>query len=288
MRIRHLFFLVTVTFMLSCVGSGDKTPSFSPVMPEDEIPSESVEAELSDEESQMEWVDANHNEYDPKTTVFFSHVFIYQYRSEDEPENEGEFWIYHNPETGNLLYDPGDEMIDFVISSPDGNYYFFGNDGHGIQTVTHQHVDWVTHQDDDSKTYPVSDDYVRFSKTGRKFNVDGSVDGKQILSEEYRWEFVKVQGNQTTAVTEQIPVNFYQMYGFNKIDGDVSLPVNFFDFTGIFSKEQTVTHFESDGFQMELIAYQYNPYFAEAGDYTFSVYEGDGNWKEEHLPLLEK
>lgn len=233
--------------------------------------------------------EADHSEYDPKTTLYFSHAFIYKYTDDRDPNLEGEFWMYYNPETKNMLYVPDDEMIDFVVSDAEGNYYFFGNDGHDQLSVSHQHVDWVMNNYDEMETYPVSDTYVKFSKTNRKIEVkDSYLDGKPILGEEFQWEFQKMSGNQTTAITEQIPVNFYQIYGFNKLDGDIQLPVNYLDFTGIFGKNQTVIRHQSGSLLLELIAFENNPYFAEAGDYTFSIYKGDGNWEKAHLPLLEK
>src|SRR5690554_8044790 len=46
------------------------------------------------------------NEYDPKTTLYFSHAFIYEYWIAGAEEERDEFWIFHSPETGNLLYVP--------------------------------------------------------------------------------------------------------------------------------------------------------------------------------------
>jgi len=231
------------------------------------------------------------NEYDPKTTLYFSHAFIYEYGVAGSDEDRGEFWIYHSPETGNLLYDPNDEMIDFVVSDPKGKYYFFGTDGHGANTVDHQTVDWVSDENsyDTAAAYPISDNYIKFTKTGEQHTVeDGTVDGNPIIGEEYLWAFQRLSGYQTTTVTEQIPINFYQIYGFNKLDGDIQLPVNSFDFTGIFGKHQSVIRFQSEQFILELKAYQFNPYYAEAGDYEYFIYRGDGAWEKTHLPLLEK
>lgn len=262
---------------------------------ENDIDNESIEFH-SQKESEDTLVNTNqpvteadHSEYDPKTTLYFSHALIYKYWDETQPDSEGELWMRYNPETQNVLFVPDDEMIDFVVSSPDGNYYFFGNDGHGELTVSHQHVDWVTNNYDESATYPVSDSYVKFSKTNRIIKVENfSLEGKPIKGDEYQWEFQKIAGKQLTAVTEQIPINFYQIYGFNKLDGDIQLPVNYLDFVGIFGKNQTIIRHESEPLHLELIAYESNPYFAEAGDYKFAIYKGDGNWEEKHLPLLKK
>lgn len=232
--------------------------------------------------------EANHLKYDPGQTLYFSHTFIYQYG--DDGEEPKEFWIYHNPENGQLMYMPEDPMVEFVVSDTLGNYYFFGNDGHGGQTVGSQFVDWVASPDAYMKnvSYPISDQYVSLKPTGKKKSLDQSshIDGKSIVGKEYKWEFSKLSGTQSTYITEMIPVNFYQVYGFNKLEGDIHLPVVALDFTGILGKNQTITQLTSEGFKLELAYYQFNPAFVEAGDYQYAVQQADGSWKKEVLPLL--
>lgn len=234
--------------------------------------------------------EANHLEYDPSKTLYFSHAFIYNY--ENEGEKPEEFWIYHNPENGQLMYMPDDPMIDFVVSDTLGNYYFFGNDGHNHQTINSQFVEWVANPEmyEENVSYPVSDQYVSITPSGKTKSLDefSTIDGKPILGKEYKWEFSKVKGNQSTYITEMIPINFYQVYGFNKLEGDIRLPVASLDFTGIFGKNQTITHFTSAGFKLKLETYQFNPAFVEAGDYQYAVQQSDGTWQNEAFPLLSK
>lgn len=229
------------------------------------------------------------HKYDPTQTLYFSHAFIYEYKSGGE---EGEFWIYHNPDNHQLLYIPEDPMVDFVVGDPRGNYYFFGDDGHGAKTVNSQLVEWVANPRlyTENVSYPISDRYVTINPTGKSKVLDeGSViGGKRIEGTEYNWEFRQVEGRQTIYVTEMVPVNFYQVYGFNKLEGDIHLPIIDFDFIGIFGKNQTVIYLESGDLKLELVAYQFNPAFVEAGDYEYSVHLSDGSWKTEHLPLLSK
>lgn len=231
--------------------------------------------------------EANHLEYNPTKTLYFSHAFIYEYTNEGEIE---EFWLYYNPKNGQLLFVPNDEMIDFVVSDPKGNYYFFGSDGHGKKSVDSDFVEWVASSElyDENLSYPISDHYVKFIPTNNKKYLDehSTIDGNKIISTEYIWEFAKVKENQFTFITEMIPVNFYQVYGFNKLDGDISLPYSGFDFTGIFGRNQTVTEFVSGDLKIELVSYQFNPYFAEASDYQYSEQLDDGRWKKKTLPLL--
>lgn len=246
-------------------------------------------SEAIDEDKTATWLGEGNHKYNPAQTLYFSHAFIYEY---SDGEDKGEFWIYHNPDNGQLLYMPDDPMVEFVVSDTSGNYYFFGNDGHGVQTVDAQFVDWVANPAfyEENVSYPISDRYVTIKPTGKKKSLDESsnIDGKSIIGQEYQWEFSQVSGNQITYITEMIPVNFYQVYGFNKIEGDINLPVLGLDFIGIFGKNQTVTYLESEGLKLELITYQFNPAFVEAGDYEFSVQLSDGTWKRETLPLLSE
>ena len=241
---------------------------------------------FSDEDMYIE--EANHIEYDPAQTLYFDHAFVYKHTTKEGKLEE--FWILHNPETGLMLYDPDDQMVDFVVSDTLGNYYFFGSDGHGNKTVDSQFVEWVANPDlyDENETYPYSDRYVILTPTGNKKSMDrySTIDGKPIVSEEYSWEFKQLGGDQTAYITEMIPVNFYQVYGFNKLEGDIRLPDRHLDFVGTFGKNQTVTQFKSGDYKTELDAYTYTTYFAEAGDYQYSVRQADGSWKKEVLPLL--
>jgi len=277
----YLFVPLFVFFLAGCQfgGKNEKINSFL----EENSLEDTLEASLRDRDTIL-YEDANHLEYDPKTTVFFNHAFIFRYKTEDEDWDE--FWIYHNPETGNMMYNPGDPMIEAVICDPKGNYYFFGTDVHGERTAVSQKVEWVTEGYPDTEKYPQSDQYVSFKKTGKTHKLESN--DPPFIAEEYKWEFQKLQGDQTTAVAEINGVNVYQIYGFNKLEGDIQLPVNYYDFIGIFGRNQLVTRLKSGETTVELLSYEYNPAFFEAGDYVYSVNQGEGNWKKTHLPILEK
>ncbi len=244
--------------------------------------------EVNKEEG-IKWSGEGDHKYDPSQTLYFSHAFIYTYTNAEE---SGEFWIYHNPENGQLLYMPEDPMVDFVVSDTLGNYYFFGDDGHGVKTVDSQFVDWVADSKlyDKNASYPISDKYVSIKPTGKKKSLDelSNMEGKPLVGKEYQWTFNQVSGNQSTYITEMIPINFYQVYGFNKLEGDIALPVRELDFAGIFGKNQIITYLESEDLKLELSFYQFNFSFVEAGDYEYSVQISNSSWKKERLPLLSE
>lgn len=280
------YLLITLTICIGLMlGCNSKNNSKTEVVTSEEI---ITEEQNSNSEAQEYIEEANHLEYDPSKTLYFSHAFIYKYTDEDELK---EFWLYHNPENGQLLYVPEDEMIDFVISDPDGNYYFFGNDGHGNDIVDAQFVEWVANPEfyDENETYPISDQYVKLIPTGKKkvLNEYSKIDGKEIISEEYKWEFTKMKGEQSTFITNMIPINFYQVYGFNKLEGDITLPYSSLDFVGVFGKNQTITEFKSGTTKVELLSYEFNPYFVEAANYQYAEQLPNGDWQEKALPLLK-
>lgn len=280
------YLLITLTICIGLMlGCNSKNNSKTEVVTSEQI---ITEEQNSNSEAQEYIEEANHLEYDPSKTLYFSHAFIYKYTDEDELK---EFWLYHNPENGQLLYVPEDEMIDFVISDPDGNYYFFGNDGHGNDIVDAQFVEWVANPEfyDENETYPISDQYVKLIPTGKKkvLNEYSKIDGKEIISEEYKWEFTKMKGEQSTFITNMIPINFYQVYGFNKLEGDISLPYSSLDFVGVFGKNQTITEFKSGTTKVKLLSYEFNPYFVEAANYQYAEQLPNGDWQEKALPLLK-
>ncbi|WP_313114714.1 hypothetical protein [Aequorivita sediminis] len=282
MRYLVILFTLCIGFVLSC---NTKKEGNNEVV----VSEETIAASEQSNPNEQEFInEANHLEYDPSETLYFSHAFIYKYTDKDDSR---EFWLYHNLENGQLLYVPEDEMIDFVISDPKGNYYFFGNDGHGNDMVDAQFVEWVANPEfyDEDETYPISDQYVKLIPTGKKkvLNEYAKIDGKEIISEEYKWEFTKMKGEQSTFITNTIPINFYQVYGFNKLDGDISLPYSSLDFVGVFGKNQTITEFKSGTIKVELLSYEFNPYFVEAAKYQYVEQLPNGDWQEKALPLLK-
>lgn len=194
-----------------------------------------------------------------KKETVFTHALIYRYETLTE---KGEFWLYHNPETGSILFVPEDEMIDFVVADTLGNYYFFGDNGHGEKVVTSQHIDWVTEKTEDrNRVFPQSDYLITFEALSQKRYIPNSENQQQQFEcKGFKMLYNKVQRQQNIYITEDIPLNSYQVYGFNRLQGDIRLPVPQLDMIGIVSEKQLVTHIENDIFKLEFIAYEYNPF----------------------------
>lgn len=195
----------------------------------------------------------------------FSHALIYRYETLSE---KGEFWLYHNPETGSILFVPEDEMIDFVVADTLGNYRFFGDNGHGKKTVTTPQVGWISEKT--NEILPKSDYLITFEPLVKKRVIrNPETQQTEIECIGYKMLYNKVIRQQNMFFTEDIPLNSYQVYGFNRLEGDIQLPVPQLDMIGILSEKQLVTHIESDVFKLELIAYEYNPYHINLTKYKY-------------------
>jgi len=193
----------------------------------------------------------------------FTHALIYQYETLTE---KGELWLYHNPKTGNILFVPEDEMIDYVIADTLGNYYFFGDNGHGEKVATLQQIDWVTGELHENS--PKSDHLITFEPIAEnKVIKNAEAINQNIICKGFKMIYNKTAGQQNIFFTENIPINSYQVYGFNRLQGDIRLLVPQLDMIGIVSKEQLVTHIENDTFKLELVAYEYNPFELNVAEY---------------------
>jgi hypothetical protein len=183
--------------------------------------------------------------------LYFSDALIYEYASESG--EKGELWFYVNPETGLVLYVPNDEMVKGVVSAPDGSYTIYGADEHGdgitsiVQKVEAVAAAGSTYED----LAPLPDPKILPPMNSRQ---------QDLVSKGYHLKYLKMEGGETFYATTQIPINSYQLYGFCRLDGDSKLPVAF-DFIGIVGKDQTVTNLAREGFKMDLINFESNPYY---------------------------
>ncbi|MGJ8591164.1 MAG: hypothetical protein ACSHXF_01375 [Aquaticitalea sp.] len=196
----------------------------------------------------------------------FTHALIYRYETLTE---NGEFWLYHNPDTGSILFKPEDEMIDAVIADTNGTYSFFGDDGHGNKTMTTQLLDWVSDSVFATNAIlPISDSLITFEPIAEKrFIHNSEVHQMDIECRGFKMQYHKASGQQNIYFTETFPINAYQIYGFNRLEGAIKLPVVQLDMIGILSEKQLITHIENDIFKLELVAYEYNPYWFDEKKY---------------------
>lgn len=226
---------------------------------------------------------AQQKKVEPSKEFSFDKALIYQYAY---PDSEGEFWVYLH-ENGSILYVPQDEMIDFVIADTSGNYYTFGDNGHGEKVVTSQRIENLSERINEiNPELTVSNEFLEITP----LSYERTLDQKDALQPEiksvgYQLIYQKMAGQQNVFVTDQIPVNANLLYGLTRIGGDVQLNIPDFYFTGIFNPDQLVTHIERDNFMLKLISYEYNPYFVDLSIYKYYIQNEKGNWILNQLPF---
>lgn len=182
------------------------------------------------------------------TIAYFENALTYQYEQNGEKQ---ELWIYVNESKKELLFVPNDDMIQAVISYPNGNYSIYGTDENGKKVVLKQSVSAIASKE-------IKQDILKKVRETRIIS-QKNIQQKDISCAGFRLNYIKMEGGETLYATTQIPINSFQLYGFSRLEGDCKLPLNI-DFINVFNKNQLLTHIERDNFKLELLNYGPNPY----------------------------
>ncbi|MEZ4886410.1 MAG: hypothetical protein R3E32_16865 [Chitinophagales bacterium] len=237
-------------------------------------------------------IDADPNDFKPtECELFFDEVLIYKVT---EKEATKEYWVYFNPKTQYLLFAPEDEMVDAIVSHPDGSYWIFGDDGHGKKTANKQHIDEVADERlyEEDAEYPSSNRYITYTPMDEQWKLEEKIGIlKSIVSEGYTMKDRESAEPGSLYLTTQIPLeNTYQLYGFSQIEGDSKLPW-VLNGIGEFSKEQLLTKYEQKSkwgdVALELTSYSFNSYYLNVCDYTYYEQKEDG-FVEVENPFVTK
>lgn len=187
-------------------------------------------------------------------TLHFPNALIYEYTYQGV---SGELWLFHNPQTGQWLYTaPGDDMLDAVISFPDGTYtsYFQTEDGRFLQQS--QHISLETERQANHN------EVLKIDSIKREYF---QIDDKKIAADAFKILYQK--SDPEIIWTFDLPgVNAYQFYGFYRLEGDarINLPI---DYSYFLEKNQWIAGIDNPYFQLKLIAYEYNPYEIDISKY---------------------
>ncbi|MGV7106633.1 hypothetical protein [Flavobacterium sp. U410] len=194
---------------------------------------------------------------EPDSIQYFPNALTYQYEMDDLKE---ELWFYVNEETQQILYVPNDDMIQAVISYPNGDYEIYGTSENGLKMVLKQNISAVTVDEVyDNLLKPLA-----ITKTIDQSNIQQ----KNIICKGYQFDYLKMQGSELLFATAQIPINSYQIYGFSRLNGDVRITIGL-DYINIFGKADLVTHIQRPDFKLELLNYGPNPYEFKTSDYQY-------------------
>ena len=187
--------------------------------------------------------------------AYFENALIYEYEQNNIKE---ELWFYVNEQKNEILFVPNDDMIQAVISYPNGTYKIFGTNEKGNKIVIEQKNSAVFGAEVDDTVL----EKINQTKTISQKNIQQ----KDILSNGFSMKYLKMEGGETLFATTQIPINSFQIYGFSRLDGDCKLPINM-DYINVFKKNQLITHIKRDNFKLELLNYGPNPYEFNIKDY---------------------
>lgn len=186
--------------------------------------------------------------------LYFPNALIYQYEYRGE---KGELWIYHNPQTGNMLYAaPGDDMMDAVISYPDGNYTSY------FQTEAGKFNSYTQLLSDINKEWTQPKELEAIKTTAPKYYL---IDNNKIAANAFQINYLKA-ASETVWTTNAISGNAHQFYGFYRLQGDaqIQLPI---DYAYFLNKEEWLTEVHNPYFKLKLIAYEHNPYWFNTSKY---------------------
>ena len=183
-----------------------------------------------------------------KTNRHFQNALIYHVMQNGE---SFEVWLYTNEEKGEILFVPNNDMIQAVISKPDGTYEVYGSDENGKKFFWTEKVNEVA--ENEQKTTA-----LKPLNISRKIN-QRNIQQRDIHCLGFRLDDVKMEGSEMLFATTEIPINSYQLYGFCRLKGDAKWPIQI-DYFHLFQKNQVITHAEDKHQKLELLNLGPNPY----------------------------
>ena len=180
--------------------------------------------------------------------AFFDKALTYRYSINGLTE---ELWFYVNEETQQILYIPNDDMIQAVISYPDGKYVVFTIDETGKKIRLEQVVKAVISPEIEDKVLSLLEEKLIISQK--------NIQQKDLVCDGYIMKYLKMEGSEILFATAQIPINSFQVYGFSRLEGDCNIPINL-DFINVFPKKQLISHIDRQEFNLQLVNYGPNLY----------------------------
>lgn len=182
------------------------------------------------------------------SVAYFDKALTYQYEING---TKAELWLYVNEQNHQILYVPNDDMIQAVISYPDGKYVVFATNENGHKVRFEQQINAVVSTEiDDILLTPLEEKIIISQK---------NIQQNDLICYGYILKYLKMEGSEILFATTQIPINSFQIYGFSRLDGDCKIPINF-DFINVFKKKQLITHIDREDFRLQLLDYGPNPY----------------------------
>jgi hypothetical protein len=180
--------------------------------------------------------------------AYFDKALTYQYEINNQKQ---ELWLYVNEKTQQILYVPNDDMVQAVISYPNGKYIIFATNENGKKVKIVQNF----------KAIKAKENLVKgLVKLNEKHIISQkNIQQKDIVSNIYKFKYLKTNETETLHATNQIMINSYQIYGFYWLDGDCKLPINL-DYSAVLKKNQVITAVNNQYLNLQLLNYGPNLY----------------------------
>jgi hypothetical protein len=214
---------------------------------------------------------ANQKEY-----LYFDHILVYEYTEGGKTQ---EFWIYVNPKSGNFLfsredtYHATDEMNDFAIAFPNGEYWFCG-----IADETGKKARIVVKTQDDIPNAIVKPTAEEKQAQQQAFAQQARPTGRTHSAGPWTAREYRLQMQKTTETTlisvATVPFGVYPLYNFNDLNADAKLP-GFSRMTTLLATNQLLVAEQGTkavrtengtvhmvSYQLQLKAYEPNAYYA--------------------------
>ncbi|VXB34085.1 conserved hypothetical protein [Flavobacterium sp. 9AF] len=188
---------------------------------------------------------------------YFPNALIYQYEMNGE---KNQLWFYVDETFERILYIPNDDMIDAVISYPNGDYEIYGTTEKGDKIILKQNISAVTSEE-------MYDTILKPLETSKIID-QSNIQQPAVVCKGYQFDYLKMKGSELLFATTQIPVNSYQIYGFSRLNGDVRITLGL-DYINIFKKNDLITHINRSDFKLELLNFGPNPYEFSTKKYRF-------------------
>lgn len=188
--------------------------------------------------------------------AYFENALVYQY---EQNNSKKELWFFVNEKEKQILYVPNDDMIQAIISYPDGKYIVFATDERGQKIRMVQQVNAIVSSE--------IEDNVLSSLEENRVISQKNIQQNNIICKGYILKYLKMEGSEILFATTQIPINSFQLYGFSRLDGDSKTAINL-DFINVFKKNQLITHIERDNFKLQLLNYGPNSYEFQLKEYN--------------------
>lgn len=180
----------------------------------------------------------------------FSKTLVYEYIQDNMTE---QLWFFVNEENGIILYQPQDDMIKAVISYPNGEYITYGLDSHGMYEAIHQKIEIVNELPNNVNLLIAID---------KEKKIDQSHVGmKSILSKGYTLKYDETNDRKEIFISEDIPINARQIYGFSALEGDSRLSIDLINYLNVLKKNQIITHVEGPCMKLKLLDYGDNTFY---------------------------